>query len=394
MQPTLVSQQIMEGRKVLRFDHECLREWGYQTSRTEYFYVVEPQKLLPKAPLLVILHSAGGDAQAELPKYLEKPWFKSLACFYTLALNSGQGEDDWWGAHAIRDHKSTYAKRLTPVESRVLATLQWVLANYPIDPDRVYLYGGSMGGSGGLGIAMPRGDLFAAIYIEIPAGFDHFYHRMGLPNPADSKISFLPISRFPDPPVLVFAASHMDRWGEGLSGFLNMLGEQRLAAVFTWGPWGHSADPWKQPTLSRAAWEFPWQSVRRNEAYPAFTNSSTDGRWPGYMSSGPDQYGQINGYFRWCSVTDLPDSFAMELRLVQEGELDGPDSRLPAESTTDVTIRRFQRFVVEWGKIYAWRFEREGKLVGCGTARADVDGLLTIPRLEICRRPSRLTLTR
>lgn len=49
-------------------------------------------------------------------------------------------------------------------------TVEWVKANYPVDPDRVYLSGVSMGGCGALGIGMPRGDVFSAVCVWVPAG--------------------------------------------------------------------------------------------------------------------------------------------------------------------------------------------------------------------------------
>jgi poly(3-hydroxybutyrate) depolymerase len=79
----------------------------------------------------------------------------------------------------------------TPVERRVVDTVKWVIAKYGIDPDRVYLTGISMGGSGTLGIGMRNGDVFAAIKASIPAGIEHVSHRMSFQSPA------LPLSEFP-----------------------------------------------------------------------------------------------------------------------------------------------------------------------------------------------------
>ena len=53
-------------------------------------------------------------------------------------------------------------RALVPTEKRIIGTVQWVIEQYGIDPDRVYLCGNSMGGSGALGIGLRHGDLFAA----------------------------------------------------------------------------------------------------------------------------------------------------------------------------------------------------------------------------------------
>jgi hypothetical protein len=391
-----------EGRKITRFDHPCLKVWGYGPENRNYFYVVHPKVTQALAPLLVILHSAGGDAEAELPAYLKKPWFQELTAFYAVALNSGvksvSDPDHWYGRDLIRNDQQTYAAQLTPVENRLLATIYWVVRHYPIDPERVYLYGASMGGSGGLGPAMPHGDLFAAAYLEIPAGYEHFYQRMRLAKPLASGGS--PASetqnkrcRPPDPPLLVFFASQMDSWAEHTGDFLHTLREERYAMVFAWGPWGHVANWWSFPGANPAVFEFSWQAIRKNESYPVFTSATTDDHWPGFKSVGADQQGQINAYFRWTNVIDTSRRYAMEFRLIQDCELTHKVST-PAESTVDVSIRRLQKLDVRKLTTYHWTLEREGKFVSSGQLHSDGSGLLRIPRLTFTPEPSRLTIGR
>ena len=50
-----------------------------------------------------------------------------------------------------------FRQQLCSVEKRVLSTVEWVVAKFGIDRNRVYLNGISMGGSGSLGIGMIRG---------------------------------------------------------------------------------------------------------------------------------------------------------------------------------------------------------------------------------------------
>jgi hypothetical protein len=51
-------------------------------------------------------------------------------------------------------------------ETDVLSVREWMLEHYPIDPDRVYIRGGSMGGMGTWKIAAQYPDLFAAAWID------------------------------------------------------------------------------------------------------------------------------------------------------------------------------------------------------------------------------------
>ncbi len=68
-----------------------------------------------------------------------------------------------------------------PVEKRAMATIQTVIEKYGIDPNRVYLCGNSMGGSGTLGLGLRNGDVFAAIKANVPAGIEHVSNRMYFP---------------------------------------------------------------------------------------------------------------------------------------------------------------------------------------------------------------------
>ena len=419
----------IEGNRVTKFEHDCKESWGYPKNWRQYFCIVHPEKDAASPPLLVSLHSLGGDGQSELPyligqaPYLEKSWFQSTTDCYALALNNTVTEnkdddpDHWWGSYAVRRGKDRYAQQLTPVENRLLATIEWVARRYDVDRNRIYLCGVSMGGSGTLGLGMSRGDLFAAIYAEVPAGFDHAYHRMHVPlvpagvdhvqqpmsfpefpasdaseTARDSYAQAVTGKNLPDPPPLLFFASPKDPWGKGVENFLRVLSDGRLSQTFAWGPWGHVADSWSYPSTHPAASYFPWTSIRKNEAYPVFTNASTDETWPGDLSDDGNQQGQINAFFRWATLVDTPERFAIQLRLAQEGEV-GKPATYPKEATADVTLRRLQRFPIAHGNSYAWRLETAGATIDSGTCMPDATGLLTLRQITVTVKPSRLTVT-
>lgn len=136
---------------------------------------------------------------------------------------------------------------------------------------------------------------------------------------------------------------------------------------------------------------FPWLEIRKNEAYPVFTNASSDNKAPWLNPSGSDPSGQINAFFRWKNIEDTPDAFAIELRLLKDGELPSKLS-LPTNSVADVSLRRLQQFRHVPGKMYAWELTRDGKPDGNGTVQADASGLLTIPKLTITQIPAVLRL--
>ncbi|NLE37337.1 MAG: hypothetical protein GX621_04865 [Pirellulaceae bacterium] len=396
--PELVDTTEIHGRTVLRYEHDCPAEWGYAEPRRDYFYVVLPKNPHDAPPLLVMLHSAGGSGEKELAANVERvvaagPEFAGLA---PNAAPSGQA-DWWWGAHAIKKHPKKYRTALTPAENRVLATIDWTARNQRADRNRIYLHGISMGGSGTLGLGLCRGDRFAAICAKVPAGAEHATWRMELPRPPSKDASPEEKQKYlrqasraglPDAPPLLTFSSQLDKWSKGQEAFLRGLHDGRHAVVFAWGPWGH-ANVYHR--YHPAAYEFPWLSIRRDEAFPVFTNASSDDHYPGHLSIEPDQAGQVNALFRWKTLEDTPARFAIELRLVRPDELNCP-VEMPEHSTVDVTPRRLQQFRVDANGEYAWELRRQGKVVASGTLRADAAGLLTVPRVTITRVPAVLVV--
>jgi dienelactone hydrolase len=375
-------EELREGRRVVRFEHACLPAWGYAEKIRQYFYVVEPKNAGP-GPLLVCLHSAGGNPDKFENGKLEMPQNVAKVAaagddFAGLVVNSGVGSEWWWGADEIRANGDKYQNTLTPVETRILATVEWTVRKYNIDRNRIYLRGISMGGSGTLGIGMCHGDVFAALLAGVPAGTDHAIYRLSN-SPSIARQAGM---AYDVPPVCVFF-SQKDKWAKGTEPWLELMHHDKLPLVAAWGPWGHLNH---YEMTNPAAHEFPWLTIRKDQAYPAFTNTSADEKYPGLHSDGPDQNGQINAYLRWRVLDDQPNGFSVELRLVQKGELRRP-VEIPPEVTTDVTPRRLQRLRVVTDKTYHWKIEQEGQSRGSGTTVADSQGLLTIPRVKVAATP-------
>jgi dienelactone hydrolase len=383
----LVSETTENGRKVIRYEHDTLAEWNYEGPQRDYFYLVPPTKpSTGKVPLKVILHSAGRSAKTEMlvnlnpqrPTYFQAYWEEDFYGLY-LDCDTHKTLEHWWGHKRIAtDAKSLekFKTELTPTEKRLFATLDWVMRTFPIDPDRVYLCGVSMGGSGSLGLGMPRGDLFAAINVLCPA-----YPRHGLYRSSNGK--------HPDPPPIFNFSSQDDPWAREEEQLIAHCQNNKYAMAFAWGPHGHTCFVDK---FNASLVEFPWLTIRRNEAYPVFTSASIDNKYPGFKNlTAPDQNGQINAFFRWKNITDTPTQFAMELRLVKKEELLKPgDLECPVTSFADVSLRRLQKFKVTPGMPCKWQMIADGKVRQSGESKADSDGLLTIPKLTIEATPGQL----
>ncbi len=384
----VTDEKISGGRKVVRYEHDSMPQWRYMKTQKDWFKLVLPQTPAKGAPLCVVLHSSGGNGDEPMPAICGMPnakeegqdrGFYGDETYYVLSIDCRTNMNDWWwGNEEITRNPELYKNELCPVEKRVLATIEWVIKSFDIDRDRVYLNGISMGGSGSLGIGLIHGDVLAAVSVVVPAGVNHMKYRTSN-------------YKWPDPPPLFNISSHSDKWALGQEELLAFCRENKCFLAFAWGPFGHIADVRK---ANPAVYEYPWLSIRRNEAYPVFSNATTDNRYPGFNNcTAPDQNGQINGYFRWKNIEDTTKAFVMELRLLRKDELRTP-IEIPRESVANVTLRRLQKFAVKPETGYKWSMMLAEKALQSGKVTTDSSGVLTIPAVTVSDVPLCLKIVR
>ena len=278
----------------------------------------------------------------------------------------------------------------------MLATIEWVVQKYHIDRNRIYLCGISMGGSGTLGLGMCHGDIFAAALAGVPAGAGHVLHRMHFPTPpsphapaADREQYLRAVSGvgLPDAPPIVNFSSQADTWSEGQPQLLRAAHDGRHPIVFAWGPWGHINH---YDVAHRAAYEFPWLRIRKDAAYPVFTDASTDDHYCGLNPPHPDADGQINALFRWKNVEDTAERFSIEFGWSEIPTSPRRSRSRPSRwSMSRCGACRISRSCS--GVRYPWTFAA-GPQAQSGVAEADAAGLLTFPRLVIRGQPANLTV--
>jgi pimeloyl-ACP methyl ester carboxylesterase len=296
--------------------------------------------------------------------------------FFALYLDCRANKGDWWWG--INKYPGP---EVGPTEKRVIETVKWVIKQYGIDENRVYLCGNSMGGSGTLGIGMRHGDVFAAIKANVPAEVKHVSSRMYFPPqkvPANVTL--------PDPPIVVDYSAQNDDWSRGHDAFVKAMNERKYALFMYWGPFGHANNHENIMKVNDLINSFDWLSVKKNESYPVFTDASTNDPLPWPKQQTESKAGQINAFFRWKNVRDATDSFATTLFLVQPSELKTRFT-IPAEATADVSLRRLQLLRVAPGEAAHWTFGASN-----GEVRADPTGCITIPRLKITAEPTSLSI--
>ena len=380
----------INGRAMETFEAGVKPEWGYAASQQDTFIVVHPKVERQKAPLYVVLHSAGHDVNKCVNCTRDignHDIYRSPDDFYALYLDCRRNaeRDWWWGGMHGKDQeliRKNSGGAPMPVEKRVIDTVKWVIQKYEIEPNRVYLCGISMGGSGALGIGMRNGDVFAAIKASIPAGSDHISNRMYFLGQA------IPDNvTFPDPPVAVDESAQNDVWSKGHEHFVKAMNDRKYASYFYWGPFGHADNHLLIEKSNDLVNSFEWLNVIKNEAYPVFTNATCNSKlpWPDDLNS--SDAGQVNAFFRWKNISDSAEKVEMSLCLVSSSELK-TQFKIPKEATADVSLRRLQSFRLKPGEAFHWTF---GSAKGEG--KADSQGLVTIPALKMRAEPATLTVT-
>jgi len=380
--PEKMAESLHMGRRLEVFTNEVRAAWGYAAPQKDAFLVLHPKQERKCAPLYVVLHSAGHDA------------FSCLACtrtpgnhdiyhapeeFFALYLDCRGNKGDWWWGI-----QRTKGPDIGPTEKRVIDTVKWVIEQYAVDPERVYLCGNSMGGSGALGIGMRHGEIFAAIKANVPARVEHVSSRMGFPPYAPLPAG----TRLADPPICIDYSAPNDTWSTNHETFVSAMNLRKYPLYFYWGPFGHANNDGKILAVNDLVHSFDWLNVRKNELYAVFTDASTNDPLPWPARLDDKKSGQINAFFRWKPLADRPRRVEVSLFLLTP-QICKTSFTLPTEATANVTLRRLQRFTVKPGAEVRWSFgEREG------TVRADSEGLITIPGLKITGEPQTLRLVK
>jgi dienelactone hydrolase len=380
----------LNGRAMETFTHGVKPEWGYAAPQTDTFIVLHPTADRKNAPLYVVLHSAGHDVLSciNCTKTVgNHDIYRSPDDHYALYLDCRKNMGDWWwGGMHLKDPnltKKNSGPDPRPVEKRVMDCVKWAIQKYEIDPNRVYLCGNSMGGTGTLGIGMRNGDVFAAIKANVPAGIEHVSNRMYFPPqsvPENVKL--------PDPPLCVDYSAQNDGWSAGHERFVAAMNERKYALYFYWGPFGHANNSAAIKNVNDLIDSFDWLNVKKNEAYAAFTNASNNDKlpWPDDLKS--PAAGQVNAFFRYKNVSDAAEKFEMSLFLSNANDLKTKFT-IPKDANADVTLRRVQNFQVKPGDAFKWTFG-----AAKGESKADAQGVITIPALKIVTEPATLSVSR
>lgn len=383
------------GREIKFFSTVSDPAWGYTTEQRDTFAVHFPKDYdeNKKYPLYVIFHSAGHDVYSAANCILfegNHDIYHTPDDMFGLILDCRANNNDWWwgGINAIGEgDPSRSGTDKQPVENRCIATVEWMIENYCIDTDRVYAVGNSMGGSGALGICLCRGDIFAAIKVNVPAGVRHAADRCCLDT--DAPDGFM----IPDPPVVVDYSAQNDVWSTGHEVLYKGMLNKRYALHGYWGEFGHENNHSVIAEHNDLVHAVPVFEMKKSEAYPVFTNASTDDKNPWENKDGHAKAGQVNGFFRWENVCDTEDGLEMKLWLLEPSEWE-TRVELPRTSTVDLLLRRVKNFILNPNEEFSWTLTAESGETLSGVSRADSTGHPVIDGITVKQEKQKLTIKR
>jgi hypothetical protein len=288
-----------------------------------------------------------------------------------------------------------------------------------LDPNRVYVTGGSMGGSGALHLAVHQADLVAAVNVfkGRPTAFSEVFpsdnsETLGsigenIPLPDGTPVyAYLDlaswISNHPGaniPPIRMVNGKNdtVVPWPDKPPFYAAALADKLSLTPY----WDQSEHVWDQTWQfkefinERLFWSrqsspgFNIFSFRKNRSFLAFSNCPLDQN-PG---SGPpsegDPIGGMNRYQWWNteSVTDTPSLFEARVFLMDQAPV--------PQTTTTITVRNLQGLRHEPGTRYLWRnLTADGSDVQPpSTTQADAFGRITVEGFVVSKTGSRLVIT-
>lgn len=385
----------------------ALAMWN-QPSRAFNFRVIHSAGFPDPRPLMVKFHARGGNYQQ--PAESTHPESVIFAPDDWI----GQAPDNtfWYG---FSPNFPTSPDGSAPVNDytvrRVIAEIDWVQANFPCDPERVYASGGSMGGIGSVFFAYRYPDRFAAVHTTIPK-FDFGCQDNNCwiePTTGDQlwgtaeqnfpctdgigvfdrlNIGFLAQSSpIVDYPLVTAWNGRNDTvvgWPEKPATYA-AIAAARQPAVFLFDQRDHQGNGGSWATFNNTLRNEIW-NYRIHQALPAFTNLSVnDDPGDGSPNSG-DAVGTINGYVAWDvnSIEDTADQHSVTCLLRTSSGLENS----PADTATvNWTPRRLQSLPSIPGATYRFLNLQQpiGTAIEDRLVTADANGIITVEGAVITR---------
>ncbi|MHB1000371.1 MAG: prolyl oligopeptidase family serine peptidase [Armatimonadota bacterium] len=352
--------------------------------------------------LVILLHGAGG--AETLPVPIGENFIVIVPNNYTPGFPFVY---DWWYGYNTECIGGDPAKGVNVnfTEKRLLYIIDWAKSAFDIDENRVYLTGGSMGGTGTINFGLRHPEIFAAIYANVPhtsmgdGVSDHESWFAGMwGKRADAvktneginiwdRLNMTAYVADPknDIPFVKTLNSRVDPampWQQ-IPPFVKAMNDARRGFVSGWGVGMHNLAFEHRPVLTR---KFDPFRIVKNESYPAFSNTSiNDDPGNGGKENGT-LTGQMGGGFDWQILADEKNKWSAKISNITDPKVD---------VTADITPRRLQKLkVVDNKKYFYTNTDSQGNLLQSGYIEPDDLKLLILNKITITPEGNTVTVIR
>lgn len=295
---------------------------------------------------------------------------------------------------------------------RILHTLNWVIANLPVDSNRVYVEGSSFGATGALIFSLLHPEKIAAATVIsglFDFGFQNDYNpdcsmNTGEKNrdDGDMKLGYVSTNlpegsghltydllnggwvihqfNLRDYPVIFSSNGRNDNllgWSEKPVWY-DSINKNHVGGFYYFDQRNHAGD-----NKTWAGNNFDMYRYRRNLSYPAFANCSFNNNAGNGDGANGDLVGTINGYLDWSStITDDSSNWIIKIYMADRAQVDNGVAIAPASCVVDISPRRLQHFKPAPGSALQWAVMHLNQEVQSGSLTYD-GGLITIPGVQI-----------
>ena len=300
----------------------------------------------------------------------------------------------WYGYHSGIAETTNTPSAVAPnyTERYLLALVSWARNYLQTDPNRTYITGGSMGGSGTVAMALHFPDIFAAAYANVPV------YSCTRPGRGSASRLECMVGSLKNRKVTTTDGIPLLDYMNGVRNILNAKGA--TPPIFACNgrrdgsiPWENNPPFYAAAAKARQAFAVYWNNgthgmrrdcppdvkhwdaliyrYRLKESYPVFTNCSDDKDYGNGDPQNGDLVGWINRGLGWKNLHDTAEEYAITITAAH------PDLVYPV--TVDVTPRRRQHFDPRPGERLAVRVGKAAPT----TLTVDSQGLFTISRVRI-----------
>lgn len=405
-EPMLESVDALPSGRIARtYIHWSDKNIAYREGIPYKFVVTfgKEVKSSTPAPMALAIHAYSGYATSN------EGWGQDFIVLCPDDFTKGLPFDayDWWyGYNSNLGGDLTKGVNVNYAERRLLQNMDFVRRKWNIDPNRIYLRGSSMGGTGTVAFGLRHPEIFAAIFANVPQvnpAMDNIgWSQQNIEkycgtraeaiktNEGDNVWDRLNMTKFvgehhEDLPFLRTINSREDnvlKWPQ-IPPLLKALNDNRHGFISGWGLGGHNIQASQVPAVVK---DFDILKLRRDVSFPAFSNSSlNDDPGNGDPKDGTVT-GQMGGGFDWTILADTHDAWEADIKVLVEGK---------AVAVTDLTPRRLQQFKPKAGERYQWsNTDSTGKVYQSGIVTADKWNLITLPKIEVSSAGNKIRISK